>query len=96
MASLQNQVVAILGGASGMGLATSQILLARRARVAVFDISTDNLQRFYTGLPAEQSDNCMVTTGNVTDKAAVESFLIEAKSRFGRQRRCELCRDARP
>lgn len=84
MASLQDQVIAIFGGASGMGLATTRILLARQVRVAVFDISTDNLHRFYTGLPAEQNDKCMVTTGNVTDGAAVESFLIEAKSRFGR------------
>lgn len=67
-----------------MGLATAQILLARQARVAVFDSSADKLHRFHTEIPAEQRGNFMVTTGNVTEEAVVEKFLMEAKSRFGR------------
>ena len=48
MAAFQNRVFAILGGASGMGLETVQILLARQARVAVFDISAENLRGLQT------------------------------------------------
>lgn len=84
MASFQNKVFAILGGASGMGLATTQILLARQAQVAVFDVSADNLSGLQTILPAEQSGNCIVTRGDVIDDDAVEGFLVEAKSRFKR------------
>lgn len=83
MASFQNRAIAILGGASGMGLATTQVLLARQARVAVFDVSADNLHQFYAQLPAEQIDHCMVIAGNVTDEIAVQRFLLETKSRFG-------------
>lgn len=84
MASMQNKVFAIFGGASGMGLVTAQSLLTRGAQLAVSDISADNLNRFHAGLPADQASNCMVQTGSVTDESAVEAILTQTKSRFGK------------
>ncbi|BCR90090.1 SDR family NAD(P)-dependent oxidoreductase [Aspergillus chevalieri] len=84
MASMQNKVFAIFGGASGMGLVTARFLLARGARVAVCDISADNLKQLHTSLPTDQNSHCFVQTGSVTDESAVEAFLTKTKSNFGK------------
>ena len=52
--------------------------------MAVFDISAENLHRLQANLPPEQSANCIVTSGSVTDESAVEGFLVDTKSHFKR------------
>lgn len=84
MTSVQDQVFAIIGGASGMGLATAQLLLSRQARVAVCDISADKLHKFNAGLSADQNSNCMIRAADTRDESTIGSFLTAAKSQFGR------------
>lgn len=84
MTSVKNQVFAIIGGASGMGLATAQLLLSRQARVAVCDIAANKLQEFHAGLSADQNSNCMTQTADARDEFAIKSFLMTAKSHFGK------------
>lgn len=67
-----------------MGLVTARFLLARGARVAVCDISADNLKQLHTSLPTDQNSHCFVQTGSVTDESAVEAFLTKTKSNFGK------------
>jgi NAD(P)-dependent dehydrogenase (short-subunit alcohol dehydrogenase family) len=45
MASLQGKVIAVTGGASGIGLATAQVLASRGAKLSLCDISEDNLAK---------------------------------------------------
>lgn len=81
---MQSKVFAIFGGASGMGLVTAKFILARGARVAICDLSADKLNQPHTSLPADQSPNCFVETGSVTDESTVEAFLTKTKSHFGK------------
>lgn len=74
----------IIGGASGMGLATVHTLLAQDAQVAVCDISEKNLEALIATLPAKDSSNCFAKPVDVTDRPALHSFLHEAKARLGK------------
>jgi NAD(P)-dependent dehydrogenase (short-subunit alcohol dehydrogenase family) len=79
-----NSSFVIIGGASGMGLATVHTLLARGAKVAVCDISNKNLEALVASLPANDSPNCFAKPVDVTDRPALHSFLHEAKAHFGK------------
>jgi NADP-dependent 3-hydroxy acid dehydrogenase YdfG len=77
--SLAGQVVAITGGARGIGRATAVTLLAQGARVAIGDIeaslaerTADELGAGTVGLPLD-----------VTDRASFAHFLDEVETRLG-------------
>jgi NADP-dependent 3-hydroxy acid dehydrogenase YdfG len=77
--SLAGQVVAITGGARGIGRATAVALLAQGARVAIGDIdaslaqkTADELGSGTVGLPLD-----------VTERASFARFLDEVESRLG-------------
>jgi NAD(P)-dependent dehydrogenase (short-subunit alcohol dehydrogenase family) len=77
--SLTGKVVAITGGARGIGRATAHALLAQGARVAIGDIDSalvattaDELGQGTIGLPLD-----------VTDRSSFQSFLTEVESRLG-------------
>ncbi|MEU3773490.1 SDR family oxidoreductase [Streptomyces sp. NPDC032472] len=66
-------VAIVTGGASGIGLATAELLNRRGAEVAVFDLKPD-------GLP----DGILGIEVDVTDDAQVESAVAAVIERFGR------------
>jgi len=77
--SLAGQVVAITGGARGIGRATASALIAQGARVAIGDIDAALAERTAQELGAG-------TVGlplDVTDSASFESFLQEVDRRLG-------------
>jgi NADP-dependent 3-hydroxy acid dehydrogenase YdfG len=77
--SLAGHVVAITGGARGIGRATAAALIAQGARVAIGDIEESLAQRTAQELGAG-------TVGlplDVTDRASFASFLDEVESRLG-------------
>ncbi|MDF2990465.1 MAG: dehydrogenase with different specificity [Microbacterium sp.] len=65
-------VVAVTGGASGIGLATASAFAARGARVAVLDLVTDALADDLTGFRAD-----------VTDRESVDAAMAAVAERFG-------------
>lgn len=79
-----NSSFVIIGGASGMGLATVHTLLARGAQVAVCDISNKNLEALIASLPTRESSNCFTRPVDVTNRPALRDFLHEAKVHFGK------------
>lgn len=81
--SITNLAYVIIGGASGMGLATVHTLLSRGAQVAVCDISENNLGILLASLSTDNSSKCFARTVDVTDRSAIDSFLHAAKERFG-------------
>jgi NAD(P)-dependent dehydrogenase (short-subunit alcohol dehydrogenase family) len=77
--SLTGTVVAITGGARGIGRATARALIAQGARVAIGDIdeplavrTAEELGRGTIGLPLD-----------VTDRASFDSFLTAVESEVG-------------
>jgi NAD(P)-dependent dehydrogenase (short-subunit alcohol dehydrogenase family) len=77
--SLTGTVVAITGGARGIGRATARALIAQGARVAIGDIdqalaaqTADELGQGTIGLPLD-----------VTDRASFDGFLTEVESQLG-------------
>ncbi len=77
--SLGGQVVAITGGARGIGRATASALIAQGARVAIGDIDASLAERTAqelgvgtVGLPLD-----------VTDRASFDQFLQEVETRLG-------------
>jgi NAD(P)-dependent dehydrogenase (short-subunit alcohol dehydrogenase family) len=81
--SITNMTYIMIGGASGMGLATVQTLLARGAQVAVCDVSEKNLATLLDGLSPQNSAKCFARIVDVTHRSAINGFFHAAKERFG-------------
>ncbi len=77
--SLAGQVVAITGGARGIGRATAAALLAQGARVAIGDIEASLAQK----TAEELGSGTVGLPLDVTDRASFAHFLDEAESRLG-------------
>ena len=77
--SIAGRVIAITGGARGIGRATAQALIAQGARVAIGDIdaplAAQTAQELGTGTVGLALD--------VTDRASFDAFLTEVESRLG-------------
>ena len=61
MSEFNGLIAIVTGGASGIGLATAQLLVSRGARVAVLDLNIDALPAELTGFAADVSSRDSVT-----------------------------------
>ncbi len=77
--SLAGQVVAITGGARGIGRATAAALIAQGARVAIGDIDSALAQRTAQELGADTEGLAL----DVTDRGSFAAFLTEVETRLG-------------
>jgi NAD(P)-dependent dehydrogenase (short-subunit alcohol dehydrogenase family) len=77
--SVAGWVVAITGGARGIGRATAQALIAQGARVAIGDIDAPLAQRTAQELGAGTIGLAL----DVTDRASFDAFLTEVEHRLG-------------
>ncbi|WP_328607321.1 SDR family oxidoreductase [Amycolatopsis sp. NBC_00345] len=73
MSEFEGLVAAVTGGASGIGLATAQLLAAKGARVAVLDLKPDDVPEPLTGFRCD-----------VASDAEVTSAIDAVAERFGR------------
>ncbi len=77
--SIAGRVVAITGGARGIGRATAQALIAQGARVAIGDIDAPLAQRTAQELGA----GTLGLPLDVTDRSSFDTFLTEVERQFG-------------
>jgi len=77
--SIAGRVVAITGGARGIGRATAQALIAQGARVAIGDIDAPLAQRTAQELGA----GTLGLPLDVTDRSSFDAFLTETERRLG-------------
>jgi NAD(P)-dependent dehydrogenase (short-subunit alcohol dehydrogenase family) len=77
--SLTGTVVAITGGARGIGRATARALIAQGARVAIGDID----QALAAQTAHELGQDTIGLPLDVTDRASFDGFLREVESRLG-------------
>ncbi|PNS16179.1 Levodione reductase [Sphaceloma murrayae] len=82
MSDYQGKVVAITGAASGMGLATAQLLASRGAVISLADINKDALQAAVDTL--HNNDKHLHTVVDVRDAASVDGWIRETVTRLGR------------
>ncbi|MBL4572276.1 MAG: SDR family NAD(P)-dependent oxidoreductase [Gammaproteobacteria bacterium] len=76
---LQNKSAFITGGASGLGLATARNFIAAGAKVTLFDLNEDMLQK----AALELGENAIYHAGDVADEVAVAAALEKTKEKFG-------------
>jgi NAD(P)-dependent dehydrogenase (short-subunit alcohol dehydrogenase family) len=73
----------IIGGASGMGLATVHTLIGQGHRVAACDVSKESLDALSARISVTESGKYFAKTVDVTDRTALEDFFHAAKQQFG-------------
>jgi NAD(P)-dependent dehydrogenase (short-subunit alcohol dehydrogenase family) len=77
--SLNGRVVAITGGARGIGKATAEALVRRGARVAIGDVDLALAEQTAAGL----GGGSVALPLDVSDRASFEAFLDEAERQLG-------------
>ena len=77
--SLNGKVVAITGGARGIGKATAEALVRRGARVAIGDVDLALAEQTAAGL----GGGSVALALDVSDRASFETFLDEAERQLG-------------
>lgn len=84
MASHLGKVYIVTGAASGMGLATAKVLLARGAKLGICDINKTLLAQYTSSLSDEESSRVMAEAVNVTNQKSIREFLDQTKQKFGK------------
>jgi len=79
----QGKVIAITGGASGIGLATAKMLASRGATVALSDLQEAALTSAVKSIESA-GGTATGTVLNVRDRAAVESWISSTVSKYGK------------
>ncbi len=77
--SLQGRVVAITGGARGIGRSTAQALVRKGARVAIGDLDRELAEQ----TAAELGGETLALELDVTDRSSFEGFLDQVEERLG-------------
>lgn len=78
---IQDKVIVITGGASGLGLATAHYLLEEKgARVAIFDLNVDAGDKAVADLGAERA---MFVQTDVSSEESVQQAVDAVMTRFG-------------
>ena len=83
MSSFQDKVIAITGGASGIGLCTVRLLASRGARVSIADVQEDLLSAAVREIEAAGGEAIAVKT-DITDPKQVEHWIEETLRRYKR------------
>ncbi len=81
---LTGKVVAVTGGASGMGAAIATMLAQRGASVSIADVQEAALGAIKNTLLAGGNTNVLTTVVDVRDEAAVDAWIAATVARFGR------------
>jgi len=79
--SLQGKRIAITGSASGIGLATAQILASRGAILSLADVNQSKLESALSSL--ENKEKHIITVVDVRSSSAVNSWLSDTASKLG-------------
>ena len=86
MASMEDKVVAITGGASGIGLATAKVLASRGAKLSLADVSESNLEKAKTTIKEAAPDSGDVLTFklDVRNISEVQDWIKQTVDKFGK------------
>ncbi|RMZ91358.1 hypothetical protein DV736_g1388, partial [Chaetothyriales sp. CBS 134916] len=83
--AFQGKVIAVTGAASGMGLATAQLLASRGAHVSLADLNEERLQKARLTLSVSDDDERhLYTVVDVGKTASVDAWIEATVQKFGR------------
>ena len=77
---IKNKVALITGGASGLGFASAQKLIAAGAKIMVMDLNEDNAKKACSELNGEAD----YAIANVAEEASVQDAINKTMDKFGR------------
>lgn len=80
----EGRVIALTGGASGIGLAAAQVVHRRGASVSIADIDQAALDNAANSFAGSGQDRLLLTKLDVTDRNAVDAWIAATVERFGR------------
>ena len=75
---IKGKVAVITGGASGLGRATAEMIIANGGRVAIFDLNED-----LANTAAKELGDAKAYQVNVTDDASVSAAVAQVQEDFG-------------
>ncbi|KAB5530374.1 hypothetical protein GE09DRAFT_390678 [Coniochaeta sp. 2T2.1] len=78
-----NKVIALTGGASGMGYASAVLLASRGAKVSIADVNADGLERVKAEIEAGSGGAVMTTVCDIRDSNAVKSWIAATVEAWG-------------
>jgi NAD(P)-dependent dehydrogenase (short-subunit alcohol dehydrogenase family) len=81
--SMKDKIIAITGGASGIGLSSAKILSSRGATVCIADVDPSALQNASSHF-SSQSTPHMISTVDVTKVAEVDAWIKSIVEKYGR------------
>lgn len=82
--SMAGKVIAITGGASGIGLATAKLLASRGASLSLADVSEEGLNAALKMIRSEHDIEIMTVALDVRKPEHVNAWIKETVSRFGK------------
>lgn len=82
--NLTNKVIALTGGASGIGLATAQLLLAQGAKVSIADASEPALKSAESSFASTANGRFMTFLLDVRDVGRVDEWIRRTVEKFGK------------
>ena len=77
---IKNKVALITGGASGLGFASAQKLIAAGAKIMVMDLNEDNAKKACSELDGETD----YAVANVAEEASVQEAINKTMDKFGK------------
>jgi NAD(P)-dependent dehydrogenase (short-subunit alcohol dehydrogenase family) len=85
---IQDKVIVITGGASGLGFATARFMLDKGARVAIFDLNAEAGERAVAELDRERY---LFVQADVSNEESVQQAIAATMERFGAVHVCINC-----
>lgn len=88
---VQNKIIVVTGGGSGMGRELVLHLLSKNAKVITVNINENALQETIS-LAGDKKDSLTIFKVDITDKQAVETFRDKVITQFGFVDGIQQCR----